>query len=160
MVSIKDLEHEIYGPIIIETYRKLSAEKSETDGCYILILNYKNLSFRGFESYLRILSSRDQNDFQLILKQYNSKFITYKFPPGVYTFKDLSEVLSKGFKNEFDLRKLRLNLKYDKFESNIIENDNVTLITNLILRYDIKVLRFNKKSVVKTIFGFSPYWDY
>ena len=116
-------------------------------------------SIRDFESYLRTLSSLDENDIQLILKQYNSKFITYKLPPGVYTFKDLSEVLSRGFKNEFEIRKLRPNLKYDKSDSIIIENDNVTLITKLILRY-IKVFRFDKRTFFSSILAFSPYWDY
>ena len=64
-------------------------------------------SFRGFESYLSNLSSLDENGIQLISKQYNSKFITHKNTPGDYTFKDLSEVLSGGYKNEFELRKLR-----------------------------------------------------
>ena len=61
-------------------------------------------SLRYFESCLRTLSSVDENDIHLILKANNSKFITYKIPPGVYTFKELSEVLTKGFKNEFDLK--------------------------------------------------------
>ena len=52
--------------------------------------------FRDFECYLRILDYLDENDFQLISKQYNSKYIAYKFVPGVYTFKDNSEVLSRG----------------------------------------------------------------
>ena len=122
--------------------------------------NYQQKRVRDFESYLRILSSLDENDIQLILKQYNSKFITYKIPPGVYTIKDLSEVLSRGFKNEFELRKMRPNLKYDKSDSIIIENDNVTLITKLILRYDIKIFRFDKKTFFSSILGFPPYWDY
>ena len=36
-------------------------------------------SFRDFESYLRIWSLPDENDIQLILKQFNSKFTTYNF---------------------------------------------------------------------------------
>ena len=35
-------------------------------------------SFRDFEGYLRMFSPLDENDIQLILKQYNSKFTTYK----------------------------------------------------------------------------------
>ena len=36
-ISIEDLEHKLYGPNIIKTYRKLSKEKSQTDGFPILI---------------------------------------------------------------------------------------------------------------------------
>ena len=32
--------------------------------------------------------------------------------------------------------------------------------TNLILRYDIKALGFDKKSFFNAVLGFSPYWDY
>ena len=34
------------------------------------------------------------------------------------------------------------------------------MITKLFSRYDIKVLRFDKKSLFNTVLGFSPYWDY
>ena len=67
--AIEDLEYETYGPNVIERYRKLSTEKSQTDGQYNLILNYMHSSFRDFESYLRTLSSLDENDIQLFLKQ-------------------------------------------------------------------------------------------
>ena len=54
-ISIEDLEHEINGPNINKTYRKLLTEKSQTDGYHIIFLNYMHSSFRDFESYLRIL---------------------------------------------------------------------------------------------------------
>ena len=40
------------------------------------------------EIYLRIRVGLDEDDFRLILKQYNSNFVTYKSDPGVYTIKD------------------------------------------------------------------------
>ena len=102
--TIEDLEHEIYEPSNIKTYRKLSTEKSQTHGYYIILLIYMQSSFRDFESYLRILGSLDENDIRLILKHYNSKLTTHRIPPGAYNFKDLSEVLSRGFENEFAIR--------------------------------------------------------
>ena len=106
------------------------------------------------------LRSLDENDIQLVLKQYNSKFTTYKDPPGVYTLKNLSIVLSRGFKNEFEIRRrMRPNLKYDTQDSIIFEGDNVSLINKLFLRFDIKVMRFDKKSFFNTILCFLPYWD-
>ena len=94
------------------------------------------------------------------LKPYNSKLTTFKHPPGVYTFKDLSEVLSRSFEIEFELRKLPANHKYDKSGSIIIESDNVSSVTKLISRYDMNVLRFVKKSFFNTVLGFPPSWDY
>ena len=117
-------------------------------------------SFRGFESYRRSLSPLSENGIQLILENYNSNFITYRNLPGIYIFKDLAEVLSRGFKNELELRKLRPHYKPDMSDSIINKSDNVTLVTELNLRDDVKFLRFDKKSFSKTILGFSPYWDY
>ena len=77
-ISTEVLEHEIDGPNTIETYRKLSTEKSQIDGYYIKLINNMHSSFRDFESYLRFLSSLDDFDIQLILKQYISKLIAYK----------------------------------------------------------------------------------
>ena len=103
-------------------------------------------SFRRFESYLRFLNSLDENDIQLFLKQYNSNFITYKIPPCVYTFKKLPEVSSRAFKNDFEIGSLQPNHRQDRSSLIIIESGNITLITKLILRYEIKVLRFDKRS--------------
>ena len=105
-----------------------------------------NSSFRDFESNLRMFSPLDENDIQSILKQYNSNFTTYKIPSGVYLFKDLSEVLSRGFKNELKFRNVQPNHKHDKSDSIIIESDNDTLITTLISGYEIKLLKFDKES--------------
>ena len=48
-------------------------------------MGYARSSFRDFESYLRIVVGFDEDDIQLILKQYNSKFVTYELLPGIYT---------------------------------------------------------------------------
>ena len=61
---------------IIDEYHKLSHEKKNSDGYTILILNYSRSQFRDFESYLRIRVGLDEEDIQLILKEYNSHFIT------------------------------------------------------------------------------------
>ena len=160
-ISIEDLEHKKYGPNIIKTDRKLSKEKSQTDGFLTKKINFIHSSFRDFESYLRISSPLGENDIQLILKQNSSKFITYKFSPGVHTFKDLAEVLSRGFKVEFEIRgRIRSNGKYDGFGSIIIESDNVTLITTLNVNPQLQALRFDKKLFFNTIVSFSPYWDF
>ena len=94
------------------------------------------------------------------MKQYNSKFITYKIPPGAYTFKDLSIVLSRGFIIEYEIRgRMRPNPKHDLSDSIIIDSDNVSLINKLRLGPQIMVLRFDQKSFFSTNLGFSPYWE-
>ena len=130
----EDVEHELFGPNITKTYRNLSIENNQTDGHFILFLKFMQSSFRVFESYVRNSSPLDANDIQLILKQYNSKFIAHKIPSGAYTFKNVSEVLSRRFKNGFAIENLPRNHEHDKSDSIIIESDNVSLITKLILR--------------------------
>ena len=152
-ITTEESQHEIYGTNIIKTYSKVSTEKCQTDGFYLFLLKFVNSSFRGLESNLTMLSPLDEIDIQLILKQYNSKVIPYKIPPGAYTFKDFSQVLPWGFKKQFELRKLQQNHVHDKSDYIIIENDNVTLITTLISRYEIKVLRFGKSSFLNIVTG-------
>ena len=84
------LEDEIIGPRIIDEFIKLSNEKKNSDGYMLLILGYARSHFRDFESYLRIVVGLDEEDFQLILKQYYSHFITYELTPGFYTIQDIS----------------------------------------------------------------------
>ena len=46
-----------------------------TDGYMLLLLDYGRSLFRDFESYLRIVVGLDEEDIQLILKEYNSHFL-------------------------------------------------------------------------------------
>ena len=87
------LQHETVGPRIIQAYRNLRSEKSNTDGYIILLLGYARSPFRDFESYLRIVVGLDEDDVQLIFKQYNANFVTYELPPANYTIEDLQEVV-------------------------------------------------------------------
>ena len=160
-ITPEDLEHKTRGPDIIKAYRELSIEESQTDGYYFLLMNYTQSSFRDFEGYLRILTGLNEDDIQIILKQYNSKLITCEISPGIYTFKDFSEVLPRGFEKELEIRgEIQPNTKYDKSDSIIIECDNNTMRTKLIVRYEINALRFEEKSFFSTILGFPPYWDF
>ena len=84
------LEDETIGPRIIKTFWDLRSETSCNDGYIILLMGYARSPFRDFESYLRIVVGLDEDDIQLILKQYNSKFVTYKLTPGIYTNKVIS----------------------------------------------------------------------
>ena len=121
-------------------------------GFYLLLRGYVHSPIRDFESYFRILTGLDEDDIQLRIKQNNSKFTKCIIPPGVYTFRDLSGNLSRSFENEFEIR--------GRMRPVIIDSDNVSLMTKLRLVPQIMVLRFDKKSFLNTILGFTPYWDY
>ena len=64
-----------------------------TDGYMILLMGYGRSPFRDFESYPRFLGGLDEDDIQLILKQYNANFVTYELHPGTYTIEELQEAL-------------------------------------------------------------------
>ena len=87
------LEDETIAPRILSVCTKLQTEKRMTDGCFILFMGYNRSPTRDFESYLRIVIGLHEDDFQLILKDYNEKFITHELSPGIYTIKDISEAV-------------------------------------------------------------------
>ena len=43
----------------------------QTDGHYVLLMGYARTPFRDFESYLTLVIGLNEDDIQLILKQYN-----------------------------------------------------------------------------------------
>ena len=137
---------------IIDEYHKLSQEKKNSDGYTILLLKYTRSQFRDFESYLRIRVGLDEENIQLILREYNSHFITYELSPGIYTIKDISEAVhtfsghSEIIEIEYDDISMRIKiiLKYKDFREN----------------FGLGTLRFDKKSFFHTLLGHDPYFDY
>ena len=80
-------------PNLIKAYKKLSSEKGQIDGCFLLLMGYARSSFRDVESFLRIVLGLEENVIELILKPYTSDFIIYELPPIIYSIKDISEVV-------------------------------------------------------------------
>ena len=122
---------------IIDEYHKLSHEKKNSDGYTILLLNYSISQFRDFESYLRIIVGLNEEDIQLILKEYNSHFITYELSPGIYTKQDISDAVHT-FSGHSDIIE--------------IEYNDISMKTKIILKYKdfrenfgLGTLRFDKK---------------
>ena len=68
----------------LEAYKELRSETSSTYGYFVSKTGYARSLFRDFESYLRIVVGLDEDDIKLILKQYNSNFVTYGLLPGIY----------------------------------------------------------------------------
>ena len=137
---------------IIDDYHKLSQEKKNSDGYTILLLNYSRSQFQDFESYLRIRVGLNEEDIQLILKDYNSHFITYELSSGIYTIRDISDAVHT-FSGHSDI----IEIKYD----------DISMKTKIILKYNdwrenfgLGTLRFDKKSFFHTLLGYDPYFDY
>ena len=94
----------------------------------------------------------DEEDIQLILKEYNSHFITYQLSPGIYTIKDISDSVHT-FSGHIDIIE--------------IEYDDISMKTKIILKYkdlrenfSLVTLRFDKEFFFHTLLGHDPYFDY
>ena len=93
IITSDHLQGKKVGPRMISAYNKLEAEKRRTDGYIILLMGYDRSPFGGFECYLRIVVGSDEDHIQLFLKRYNSNSFTYESSPGIYSIKDISEVV-------------------------------------------------------------------
>ena len=151
-ITIEHLDDEILGPRIIDEYIKLSTEKKNSDGYMILLLRYSASPFRDFESYLRLVVGLDEEDIRLILKEYNSHFITYELTPGIYTIQDISDAIQT-----FSGHQETIQLEYD----------DISMRTTIVLKFKneekkfaLGTLKFDKQSFFHTLLRFSPYWDY
>ena len=112
------LQHEIVGPRITQTYKKLGAEKSSIDDFIIILMGYARSEFRDVESYLRIVGGLDEGYIKLILKRFISNFVTSKTTPGIYSNKYISQAVDTMGDHEGTLK---------------IENNVISLKAKLIL---------------------------
>ena len=118
----------------------------------ILLIGYARSPFRDFEKYLTVVARLDEEDIQLILKEYNSHFITYELTPGIYSIQDISDTI---------------HTSSGHMEIIQIEYDDISMKTKIILKYIggqemfvLGTLRFDESSLFQTLLGFIPYWDY
>ena len=117
-----------------------------------LLYHYAKSLFRDFESYLRIVVGLNEEGIKLILKQYNSYFVTYELTPGIYTIQDISDAVHT-FSGHDEIIK--------------IGYDDITMKTKISLKYEHQhddfgsgTLRFDERCFFHTLLGFEPYWDY
>ena len=151
-ITNEHLDDEIIGPRIIDEFIKLSNEKKNSDGYMILLLGHSASSFGDFESYLRLVIGLDEQDIQLILKEYNSHFITYELTPGIYSIQDISDAIQT-----FSGHEETIQLEYNDIS---MRTTIVLKIKNEKKKFALGTLRFDKQSFFHTLLGFSPYWDY
>ena len=149
-ITAADLQDDIIGPIIIDEYRERVTKRMEDGGYMIILAGYSSSVFQDFASYLRTEIDLIEDDIRLVLDNYESSFITYELEPGIYIFKHLSEAV-------FNI----LQLEYPKSSSEIvIEFDDITRKTNLVVRPGIIAIRFDEISFFSTILGSKSGWDY
>ena len=115
-----------------------------TDGYTFLLRSYVALTFRDFESYLRIGCFLDEDDLHLFWKQYISKLVTSEIPPGNYSIKGIAEVVYT---------------KADRPGTLQLEYDDITKKTKFILKRfaeSFEISRFIEKYFSNTLLGFTP----
>ena len=149
-ITDEDLQDDIIGPIIIEEYNEQVTKRMNDGQNKNILAIYTRSVFQDFESSLRTQIDLIEDDIKLVLNEYNSSFITYELQPGNYTFKDIAEAL-------FNI----LQTEYPQSNSEIfIRLDDITRKTKLVVRSGIIAIRFDEKSFLNTILGFTPGWDY
>ena len=126
------LQDDLIGPVIFEEYKKQVTKRMKDDKYMHILSDNSSSVFQDFESYLRTEVDLVEDDVRLVLDEYNSSFITYENSPGIYTFKDLSEVLLNLLQSEY---------KGD-FKKIVIEFDDITRKTKLVVRPGIIAIRF------------------
>ena len=149
-ITATDLQDDIIGPIVIKEYREQVTKRMKDDKYMEILAGYVSSVFQDFESFHRTEVDLVQDDVILVLDEYNSSFITYELDPGFYTFKDISEALFNILQSEYP----GLNNVI------VIEFDDITRKTKLVVRAGIIAIRFDETSFFSTILGFTPGWDY
>ena len=74
-ITCGHFQDEKLGPLNVTFYKKIKSEKPSTDAYLILITTYVKSPIRDCEKYLRIVVGLDEDDIQIILKQFNSNSV-------------------------------------------------------------------------------------
>ena len=135
---------------IIEGYKAQVTKRMKNEQHMNIVAGFVSSVFQDFESYLRTEVDLAEDDIKLVLGEYNSSFVTHELEPGIYTFKDLSEALFKILQPEYPEPSIAI----------VIEFDDITRITKLVVRSGIVAIRFHEKSFFNTLLGFNSGWDY
>ena len=149
-ITATDLQDDIIGPIIIKEYKKQVTKRMKDEQYMNILAIYIRSIFQDFESFLRTQIDLVEDDVKLVLDEYNSSFLTYELQPGIYTFKDISEALFNILRTEYP----------GPSNTIVIEFDDITRKTKLVVKEGIIAIRFDEKSFLNTFLGFTPGWDY
>ena len=100
-ITAIDLQDDIIAPIIIKEYKEQVTERMKDEQYMKILAIYTTSVFQDFESFLRTQIDFVEDDFKLVLDEYNSSFNTYKLEPGIYNYRDLSEALFYILQSEY-----------------------------------------------------------
>ena len=149
-ITAADLQDGIIGPIIIEKYKEQFTKRMKDEQYMNILSIYIRSVFQDFESFLRTQIDLIEDDVKLVLDENNSSFITYELEPGIFTFKDISEVLFNILQSEFPGPRNVIDIQYD----------DIVMKTKLVVRSGIIAIRFDENSFLSTVLGFTPGWDF
>ena len=149
-ITATDLQDEIIVPVIIDEYREQVTKRIEDGALMNFLAGYHTSVFQDFEACLRTKIDLVENDIRLVLDKHNSNFLTYEIQPGIHNSKDLSSALFNILQPEHPA------------SSNVIviEFDDITEKTKLVVKSGIIAIRYDEKLFFNTIFGFTAGWDY
>ena len=149
-ITAAGLQDDILGPIIVEEYKEQVTKRMKNEQYMNILAIYTSSVFQDSESFPRTQIDLVEDDFKLVLDEYDSSFIIYKSEPGIYSYREISEAL-------FNI----LQLEYPSSDSEIlIRLDDITRRTKLVVNSGIIAIRFDEKSFFSTLLGFTAGWDY
>ena len=149
-ITAEDLQDEILGPITVEEYKEQVTKRMNYKQYMNNLAIYTRSVFQDFESFFRTQIDLIEDDVKLVLDEFNSSFITYELQPGIYTFKDILEALFNSLQSEYIIPS----------NSIVVEFDNVSRKSKLVVSNGIIAIRFDEKSFFSTILGFTSGWEY
>ena len=101
-ITAADLQDDIIGPNLIQEKRNQVTIRKKDDNYMRTLAIYVSSVFQDFESFLRTEVDLVEDDIKLVVKEYNSIFVTYELEPGIYIFQDIFEALLKVIQPEYD----------------------------------------------------------
>ena len=145
-----DLQYDLIAPSIIEEDKEQVTKRMKNKQYMNIVAGYVSSVFQEFESFLRTEVDFIEDDIKWVLDDYNSSFFTSELQPGIYTFKDISEALFNILQTEYP------------GPSNVIviEFDDFTRKTKLVVEDGIIPIRLEEKSFFSTSLGFTSGWEY
>ena len=144
-ITATDLQDDIIAPFIIEDYREQVTKRMKDVGYTNIVAGYVCSVFQDFESYLRTEIDLVEDDIKLVLDENNSSCITYDLDSGIYTFKDISEVLFNILQSEYPEPSNVIDIEYD----------DITMKTKLVVKSGIIAITFDENSFFNTVLGFT-----
>ena len=114
------------------------------------LAGYSLFVFQDFENYLRTESDLVGDDFRLVLDEYKSSFITYELQTVFYASRDLSEALVNILQPDYPASNSEI----------VIEIDDLIRKNKMAVKSGTIAIRFDEKSFLSTILGFTSVWDF